>query len=153
MPFRNYLADVIRDEIQKYRYETRRFLGRKAWYMIKDWWRLWVYDQLPQELEDFIEITTNDVSPRAEYIRELYRYIKQQVEIKTFQTYYRIVIKGETYEAVASETGESHVVLRNRVKRMKLVIERFNETRLGKSLISQIDGEPFYFDRPDNDHE
>ena len=149
MPFRDYLAGVIREEIRKYRYETRRFMGRHAWELIKDWWRLFFYDKLPMELESFIEMTTHDVSPRAEYIRELYKYLRDQVEATTFQTYYRIVIKEDSYEDVAREMGTRAVVLRNRVKRVKQAIERFNNTSLGQSLIAKIVGKPFDFDRTD----
>lgn len=147
LPFRNYLAETIRDEIQKYRYETRRFQGRKAWLIVKEWWRLWAFDQLPRELEAFIELTTEDVSAKAEYIRELYKFIKERVEPSTFDTYYRFAVKGETYAVIAQETATHEPALRMRVLRVRRLIDEFNQTKLGAALVEQIQGEPIHIDR------
>ena len=147
LPFRNYLAETIRAEIQRYRYETRRFEGRRAWHIVKDWWNLWVFAQLPRELEAFIEMTTEDVSAKAEYIRELYKYVKERVETRTFDTYYRYAVKGESYRSIAQETAMTEPALRQRVLRVRSLIVEFNQTRLGSSLAGEIQGVPIHIDR------
>ena len=147
MPFRSYLARTIRNEIERYRYETRRFLGREAWGTVKEWWRLWIFDELPREYEEFIELMTDDVSAKAEYIRELYKYVKERVETRTFDTYYRRAVKGESYRSIAADTEMTEAALRQRVARVRLLIDEFNRTRLGAVLASEIQGLPIHIDR------
>lgn len=147
LPFRSYLADCLRVEIQRYRYETRRFLGRNAWYIVKDWWCLWSHGKLPKELEEFVILTTLDVSPKAEYIRELYKYIKERVDMITFESYYHIVIKGESYSDLAAELNVTEAALRMRIMRVRQKIVQFNNSKSGKLLVSRIQGEPIFIDQ------
>lgn len=146
LPFRSYLADCMRQEIRRFRYETSRFLGRKVWYLVQDWWRLWRFEALPKELEAFIALTTEDLSPKAEYIRELYKHVKQRVDSRTFETYYRVAIKGESYKDLALETGQQQVALRMSVMRVRRLIDQFNLTNLGQDLIQSIQGKPLHLD-------
>lgn len=134
-PFRKRLARLVRKEMDRYRYERRRFYGYcRGWFWPgarkdESYW--------PDDPDAFAEEVSEDLSPRLRQIREIIERLQRQVDKETWEAFYRIRIMNDTYENLAAEFGVAKTVLRGRVYRVTKAIEKLT----GNQSLAEIAGQ------------
>ncbi len=118
--FRGHLSTMVHQEMNRFRYESRRFHGFRRGF-------LWIGAQRgkcdwPVEPKDFADEVAEDLSPRLVLLHDVLDKIRSNVSTETWNTYYRIEILGDSYADLAAETGTSETALRARVYRVKCMI-------------------------------
>lgn len=125
VPFRKYLSELIRKEIQHYRYEKKRFFSLKHLVHIKGVQSV----TNPPEYENFADRVGEDLSPRTIKIMKIVDHIKQRVDIDTWETYHRIAVMEDQYANLAKELGVKEATLRRRVYRVNSIIQKYLSTQ------------------------
>lgn len=121
VPFRKYLSDLIRKEIQHYRYEKKRFFSLKLLTHIRGFPLM----TTPPEYENFAERVGEDLSPRTIKIMKVVDHIKQRVNSETWETYHRVAVMEDQYANLAKEFGVKESTLRRRVFRVNHIIQQY----------------------------
>lgn len=119
-PFRKRLTRLVRKEMDRYRYETKRFYGfRRGWIWSGARKKTFYWPPNPDE---FAAEVSQDLSPRLRRIHELFDDLRSRVDDQTWETFHRIRIMNDRYEDLADEFGVTKTVLRSRVYRVAKLI-------------------------------
>lgn len=136
-PFRKRLARLVRKEMDRYRYERRRFYGfRRGWF-----WQGARKDEFywPEDPDAFADEVSEDLSPRLRQIHEITEQIQRQIDPETWDTFYRVRIMNDDYENLSAEFGIPKTVLRSRVYRVSKAIEKLTKNQSLAEIAGQAD--------------